>query len=66
MRKVIPIQRFDQITIECTELNMATNYFNFEIEFNGTTKTKIKLTGETINMINEAVNEIIKKYKKER
>lgn len=64
MKYVIPLQRIEQIEIECKSYNLQTRYFNFEINFIGVTDTKIRLTGDTIDLIHKQVNSIIKNINK--
>lgn len=64
LKHVIPLQRIEQINIECKNYNLETDYFNFEIDIKGVTDTKIRLTGETINKINNEVNKMIDNIKK--
>lgn len=65
MKHCIPLQRIEQVEIECTSYNIETDYFNFEIKFIGVTDTKIRLTGDTVELINKNVKKIISKIKGE-
>lgn len=60
MRHIIPIQNIDQIEISLITFNKLTQYSKFSIKFKGVVDTEIKLTGDTILLITDAVKKMIK------
>lgn len=65
-KHTIPTQHMGSIDIELVSHNQETGYTQFEITFNAFTKTKILLTGATINSICDVVNGPLSRFKKEK
>lgn len=66
MKHCIPLQRFETVEIELKSYNLETHYFNFEINIFGVTDTKIRLTGETIDLIHKETKKMIAKVSKHK
>jgi hypothetical protein len=59
MKEIIPTLG-EKIIIEMIESNIRTDFYLFSIRVQGIGAIELRLTGETINMINDSVNKQIK------
>lgn len=63
LKYIIPIQNIEQIEISIKSCNIKSNYYLFSIKLLGVIDGEIKLTGDTIDIINEECKKIIRNLK---